>query len=622
MWRVGEADIRTVRRRRRLAEIVLPAALSVVLLWVLGYFDLIADTPTWVLFALIAGASVVSEVVRALWREAMGLRVPVLIFSCAAVIYATGWGPVLVIGFMYAVTASVRSFGARSVGTAVGYSLLAILLGQVAVGLDWAPSILEEHRLAHGLAALGGLGLLFPSWVIYSMSASKEASEAQLKHQAYYDQLSRLPNRSLFLERLGHALAGSQRDGLNLAVLFVDLDRFKVVNDSLGHEVGDLLLAGVADRIAASVRPTDVVGRLGGDEFIVLLEGVAGIDEAVRVAERIGEELRDPFFLKGFEVVARASVGIAMSEGRQAIAAERLVRDADVAMYHAKRRGGARYEVFDAEMGVSALRRLQLETRLRRALDNREFRLVYQPEIALGSGEVVGVEALARWYDPETGEVPLDDVIPVAEETGLIVPLGRWVLEEACRQAREWFDAMPQNRTAMVGINISTRQFHQPDLVIQVSAILGAAGIDSRRCRLEITESAVMQEATRGIGLMHELKELGVQIALDDFGTGHSSLSALSKLPADVIKLDRSFVDGILQDDMTAIVQAVTTMAHHLEIRVVAEGVETPAQLERLRALGCDTVQGYLFSHPVPPDEAGALLAGGAFPIEELLRRS
>ena len=617
---MAAADDSGVKRRRRLVEIVLPATLSVGLLWALRRLELMADTPVWVLLALIVTASIVSEGVRAVRRDAMAVRVAVLVFGSGAVIYATGWGPVLTIGLMYAVAASVRSFGSRAVLVATMCSLGVILAGQLAIAAEIAPSVIESARLNHGLAALGGLGLLFPCWVIYNTAASKEASEAQLVHQAFYDPLSRLPNRVLFLRRLESALVGSERDGLLLSILFVDLDRFKVVNDSLGHEVGDLLLAGVAQRIGACVRPTDTVGRLGGDEFVVLLEGVGGVDEAVRVAERIGEELKEPFFLKGFEVVARASVGIAMSDGRPVMDAERLVRDADVAMYQAKRRGGARFEVFDTEMGVRAMRRLELETRLRRALDNREFRLLYQPEIALGSGEVVGVEALARWIDPETGEVPLEDVIPVAEETGLIVPLGRWVLEEACRQAREWFDAIPENRSAMVGINISTRQFQQPDLVVQVSAILGAAGIDPRRARLEITESAVMQEPARGIGIVHELKELGVQIALDDFGTGHSSLSALSKLPADVIKLDRSFIDGVLGEDIGAIVRAVTTMAHHLDIRVVAEGVETVAQLERLRELGCDTVQGFLFSEPVPPAEAGKLLAGGAFPIDEVLR--
>ncbi|MBI2168674.1 MAG: EAL domain-containing protein [Actinobacteria bacterium] len=610
-----------MRRHRRLSEIVLPASASAALLWGLQRADLMGDdTNLAVLYGLIFVASAASEVVRALRRTAMRLRVAVLVLGSGAVVYATGWGPVLVIGFMYGVASAVRSFGARAVMPALGLSFLAIALGQTAIELDLAPSVIDDVGLAHGLAALGALGLLFPAWVIHNTAASKEASEAQLVHQAFYDPLSRLPNRTLFLERLGRALHDARSAGASVAVLFVDLDRFKIVNDSLGHEVGDLLLAGVGDRIAACVRPSDTVGRLGGDEFVILLEDVAGSDDAVRVAERIHDELRAPFYLKGYEVVARASTGIALCEPARPVDAERLVRDADVAMYHAKRRGGSRYEQFTEEMGIQALRRLELETRLRHAIDHREFHLAYQPEIALGSGEVVGVEALARWIDPETGEVPLADVIPVAEETGLIVPLGRWVLEEACRQAQEWFAAIPTSKVAMVGVNISTRQFQQPDLVDQVSTTLGMAGIEPRRTRLEITESAVMQEAARGIGLVHELKQLGVQIALDDFGTGHSSLSALSNLPADVIKLDRSFVDRVLEDDMAAIIDAVTTMAHHLDIRVVAEGVETAAQLERLRSLGCDTVQGYLFSPAVLPAEAGALLHGGRFDIDALLR--
>lgn len=604
---------------RRLLEITLPVVLTTVGFWGLQQLELMADTPLWVLVLLVAGSATLTEAVRALAPSAMRARVFTQTAASAAIIYATGWGPVLVIGFMYAVTASVRTFGSRAALPAVVTALATIAAGQFAVGLDIAPSVIGEGRLAHGLASLGGLGMLFPSWVVYTTAARKEASEHQLVHQAFYDQLTGLPNRTMFLNRLDHALGDAAATRDRLGILFVDLDRFKVVNDSLGHEIGDLLLSGVAERIAASVRPGDTVARLGGDEFVVLLESIDDVDDAVRVARRIGDELRMPFYLKGSEVVTRASVGIAVGlrdgEPGDGDDAERLVRDADVAMYHAKRRGGATFEIYDEEMGRSARLRLSLEGRLRRAIDHRDFTLLYQPEVAVGSGDVVGVEALVRWDDPEHGEIPLTDVISVAEETGLIVPLGRWVLERAAEQARQWFDAVPEGRPAVVAVNISNRQFMQPALPEQVSAVLGMSGLEPRRLRIEITESAVMHDHERGAAVIRELKDLGVQIALDDFGTGHSSLSALSTLPADILKIDRAFVDRLDERDIRVIVETVTTMAHGLDLRVVAEGVETEGQLRVLQSLGCDTVQGYLLSPPVPADEAETLLRGGGLPV-------
>ncbi len=596
---------------RRLLEIALPVVLTTVGFWGLQQLELMADTPLWVLVLLVMGGLALTETIRAFAPRAMRTRVVALNVASGAIIYATGWGPVLVIGFMYGVATAVRTFGARAVRPAVIATLMTIAAGQFAIGLDIAPSVIGEGRLAHGLASLGGLGMLFPSWVVYTTAARKEASENQLVHQAFYDQLTGLPNRTRFLNRLDHALGDPAATHERLGILFVDLDRFKIVNDSLGHEIGDLLLSGVAERIAASVRPGDTVARFGGDEFVVLLENIDNVDDAVQVARRIGDELRLPFYLKGSEVVTRASVGIAAGtrDGPSGDDdAERLVRDADVAMYHAKRRGGATFEIYNEEMGRSARLRLTLEGRLRRAIDNRDFSLLYQPEVAVASGDVVGVEALVRWDDPDHGEVPLGDVISVAEETGLIIPLGRWVLEHAAEQARHWFDTVPPERPAVVAVNISNRQFMQPALPEQVSAVLGMSGLEPRRLRLEITESAVMYDHERGAATIRELKDLGVQIALDDFGTGHSSLAALSTLPADILKIDRAFVDRIDERDIRVIVETVTTMAHGLDLRVVAEGVETEGQLRVLQSLGCDTVQGYLLSPPVSADEAAALL--------------
>jgi len=602
-----------IGRHRRLAEVLLLPPITAGGFYLLGRADLMADVPLWVLVVALGGGAALTEAVR-VWRPNAFLpRVALLMGVSTFVMYATGWGPMLAIGYMYGVASSVRSFGSRAAYPAASFAFIGIGLGQIAIALDWAPTLVDED-LAHGLSVLGGLGLAFPSWVIYATAERKEASEAELVRRAFYDPITQLPNRTLFVDRLGRALHRSRVAGAKVAVLFVDLDRFKVVNDSLGHEVGDLLLAGVAERISACVRPGDTVGRLGGDEFTVLLEDVSGEESAIGVAERIREELRLPFVLAGYEVVTGASVGIAVGDAD--MAAETLLRHADVAMYQAKRRGGSRHEVFDAHMGAAAMRRLDIEGRLRRAIDDREFALHFQPEVGLGDGVVVGAEALVRWSDPDGEIVPLEDVIPIAEETGLIVPLGRWVLEEACRVTMPWFSTMPVGRPAVVAVNISARQFHQPDVPDQISAILGATGIDPARVRMEITESAVMYDAARSAAIVEELKTLGVQIAIDDFGTGYSSLSYLSRFPVDVLKLDRSFVTRLDEDDdALAIVDAVVTMAHRLGIRVTAEGVETFAQLGRLRDLGCDTAQGYLFSAPVPVDSVVALFDAPPFEI-------
>jgi diguanylate cyclase (GGDEF)-like protein len=610
-----------LRGKRRVVELAAVPGLTAAGFWVLDKADLLAEEFSFPGMAmLLVVVLAVSEGTRAQRRDDVHLRVGVQTLGTAAIMYATGWGPVLAIGFMYPLAASVRTFGSRAVRPTVVFSLLGIAGGQLAIASDVAPSIIDG-RLAHGLSVLGGLGLMFPSWVMYYAASRRERSEAQLHQQAFYDELTGLPNRALFLDRLAASLGRADQGASRLAVLFVDLDRFKLVNDSLGHDVGDHLLAGVAQRIEACVRPRDVVARLGGDEFTVLLEDVSGIESAAAVADRIREELELPFLLEGYEIVARASIGIALNDAGSA-GAETLLRHADMAMYQAKRRGGSRYEVFDADMGARTLRRLELEARLRRAVDDREFALHFQPEVTLATGEVVGVEALVRWAEADGAMVSLEDVIPIAEETGLIVPLGRWVLEEACRQARAWFDVFPVRRPGVVSVNISTRQFQQPDLVDNVSAILGASGLEPARARLEITESAVMADADRGIAVVHDLKSLGVQIAIDDFGTGHSSLSSLSRFPVDVLKLDRSFVSRLAsEEEVAAIVDAVVTMAHRLGMQVTAEGIETRAELHRVRSLGCDTGQGYLFCAPVPAEAVAEVFAAPAYRVGDLAER-
>ncbi len=445
----------------------------------------------------------------------------------------------------------------------------------------------------------------------YRDISERKAFEEQLRHRAFHDPLTGLPNRALLLDRLGHALARAARDGSGVAVLFLDLDRFKVVNDSLGHQTGDRLLVAVAEGIVECLRPEDTAARLGGDEFIVLLEDVRDARDATRVAERIAACLRAPLTLAGHEIAVTASIGIALAAAGRGRPDE-LLRDADLAMYRAKARGKARYEIFDASMNARALERLALEADLRRALERGQLRLHYQPQVELATGRIAGAEALARWEHPERGLVPPGEFIPLAEETGLILPLGWWALEEACRQARAWgrdAGGAAGDRPPTISVNLSARQFQQPGLAAGVARVLCKTGLDPRRLHLELTESVVMEPAEATIATLQELKAQGVRLAIDDFGTGYSSLSYLKRFPVDLLKIDRSFVAGLDRDaEDTAIVGAVVTLARALGLAVAAEGVETAGQLARLRDLGCDLGQGRYLAEPLAPEALGDLL--------------
>jgi diguanylate cyclase (GGDEF)-like protein/PAS domain S-box-containing protein len=435
--------------------------------------------------------------------------------------------------------------------------------------------------------------------------------EEQLRHDALHDALTGLPNRLLFMERLGHAILRSKRrESFLFAVLFLDLDRFKVVNDSLGHHVGDELLRLVAQRLLQCLRTEDTVARFGGDEFAILLEDIGGISDATRVAERIQAELAAPVNLSGFDVFTSASIGIALSSSSYE-RPEYLLRNADMAMYRAKAAGQARFEVFDRAMHASALSRLQLETDLRHALEREEFMLHYQPIVSLQTGRIAGVEALIRWAHPDRGWMAPDEFIPVAEETGLILPIGRWVLTESCRQLREWQRRFREDAPASVGVNLSAKQFSQGDLVEQIGRALEQSGLAPGALRLEITESAVMESADSAVGLMGRLKALGVGISMDDFGTGYSSLSYLHRFPLDALKIDRSFVARINDGEQgNQMVHTILTLARSLGVSAVAEGIETPEQLETLRRLECDLAQGFHFARPMDPPQLEALLAG------------
>jgi diguanylate cyclase (GGDEF)-like protein/PAS domain S-box-containing protein len=442
--------------------------------------------------------------------------------------------------------------------------------------------------------------------VTFKDITERKALEKKLQYQAFHDPLTDLPNRALFMDRLGHALARAGQQASEVAVLFTDLDNFKVINDSLGHKAGDQLLVAVAQRLKACLRPVDTVARLGGDEFTLLLEGVTGVSDAARVAERIAQELRAPFALEAHEVFATTSTGIAVSSSAQGQPTD-LLRHADLAMYRAKSKGKACYEVFEPNMSTNALERLELETDLRRALGREEFRVYYQPEILLESGDIVGMEALVRWEHPEHGLLLPQEFLPIAEDSNLIMPIGQWVLREACKQLRTWQEQYPNLAPLVMSVNLSTREFFQPSLIAE---ILRETGVDPRTLQLEITEGAVAYDnAQNANNTLWNLKTLGVQLAIDDFGMGYSSLSYLKRFPVDLLKIDRSFVRELGKDlKDTKIVAAIIHLARALDLKVIAEGVETAEQVEQLRKMKCDMVQGSYFSKPLPSGAVSDLL--------------
>jgi diguanylate cyclase (GGDEF)-like protein/PAS domain S-box-containing protein len=434
--------------------------------------------------------------------------------------------------------------------------------------------------------------------------SERKAFEEQLAHQAFHDSVTGLANRSLFKDRVQHAIERQGRDGDPVTILFMDLDDFKTINDSLGHAEGDRLLAEVGERVKGSLRAGDTAARLGGDEFAVLLEdGGDGVD-AAEVASRILGRLEAPFHLEGNDVFVRASIGIASADQAEVTrpeGSEELLRNADVAMYMAKEAGKGRYQVFEPAMHDTALRRLELKADLQRAVDNGEFILHFQPVIDLTTGQIEGVEALIRWMHPRRGMVPPLDFIPLAEETGLIVPIGKWVLREAALRAKELQGRFPMVPPLQMSVNLSARELQRPEMVDDVAATLMETGLDPSSLVLEITESVMMQDMELSIQRLTELKELGVKLAVDDFGTGYSSLNYIRRFPVDILKIDKSFVDGVNDGgEESALMAAIIDLAGILKLRPVAEGIERADQLERLLAMKCDLGQGFYFAEALP----------------------
>jgi len=444
----------------------------------------------------------------------------------------------------------------------------------------------------------GGMG-------IFTDITERKQAEEMIKYMAYHDSLTQLPNRNLFNERLKQALANAERNKTNVAVLFIDLDRFKVINDSLGHAFGDLLLKSVSRRLQGCLRDHDTIARQGGDEFTVILHDCTE-ESAKNVAERMINELANPFVLNNHEVTISPSIGISLypSDGTNP---DTLIRNADRAMYQAKDHGKNNYQFYEKDMEAQYTKRLKLENDLRKALARKEFVLYYQPQVDIHSHEVIGVEALIRWNHPENGFISPAEFIPLAEETGLIVPIGEWVLYTACLQNKAWQDA---GYTPMrMSVNLSARQFRQTDIDVLVDRVLKETGLDPKYLDLEITENMSMFDVDMTTETLQKLKRLGVNISIDDFGTGYSSLNYLKRFPIDSLKIDQSFVHDIHSDtDDAAIVKAILAMAHSLDLKVVAEGVETERQLSFLKEQKCDQAQGYYFNRPLSPEHLESML--------------
>lgn len=483
------------------------------------------------------------------------------------------------------------------------------------------PHFQHEHRMLHHDGTYNwmqsrGIAVRDASGQAYRMVGSqtditpRRQAEEQLRYGALHDDLTGLPNRTAFMERLRRSLDRARLDETYVfAVLFLDLDRFKIINDSLGHLVGDKLLVDIAERLRVALRPTDLVARLGGDEFVVLIDHLREEQDVAFVANRLQKVLAAPFVLGEREVFTTVSIGITLHT-RQAETAEDLLRDADTAMYRAKVNGKARFEVFDPHMREQALRLMQLETDLRHAIQRNEFVLYYQPIMSFATGRLAGFESLIRWNHPTKGFISPGEFIPIAEDNGMINPIGRWVLQESCRQMRAWQEQYPACAALTINVNLSGKQFSQPNLIEIIADTLDRTGLPASLLKLEITETVIMENADSAAAMLNELRALGSKLAIDDFGTGYSSFSHLHRFPIDTLKIDRAFISRLdASPEGETIVRTMLTLAQNLKMSVVAEGIETATQLEQLRTLGCEYGQGYFLHRPMGAADAEKLVA-------------
>jgi len=524
------------------------------------------------------------------------------IFIGSQIVFGGWWGgffgkyPIAFITFPFVIWAGLR-FGQRGTTSVVLFlTLIALYNVTQEKGMFAYRSLLESHTLLWLYAnLLGATGMLIAASI-----SERRIVEDRISHIAQHDALTGLPNRILLQDRIQQALTHAVRHQAKMSVLFIDLDRFKAVNDTLGHDVGDELLEGVAERLRQCVREADTVARLGGDEFVIVLSDIIQPQNAGQIAQKIIDSLSGVYLLRGYELHVTPSIGISIypEDGEDA---QSLMKNADTAMYTAKQ-VGASFRYYAAEMNASAFQRMTVENSLRHALERNELSLHYQPLVNLESGKVTGVEALLRWHHPELGMVTPDMFIPIAEESSLIIPIGEWVLGEACRQIKHWREAgYPDLRVA---VNISSRQLWQPNLVDTILRIVAESGADAAGLELELTESMLMRHTEETVAMLTKLRDHGIRLAVDDFGTGYSSLAYLKSFPIHTLKIDRSFIRDISEDpNDAAITSAIIAMAHSLSLGVIAEGVETAAQLAYIRGQGCDEAQGFYFSKPLPADQ-------------------
>ncbi|HWN72452.1 MAG TPA: EAL domain-containing protein, partial [Solirubrobacterales bacterium] len=488
-------------------------------------------------------------------------------------------------------------------------------LAVVIDGKDSPFGVLDVHAVESHRFSAKDVPFVQAAANVLADAIERHNADQALRYRVLHDALTGLPNRLSFVDSLGEALTKAAISGSPIGILFLDLDHFKLINDSLGHHAGDALLRAVAPRLRAHLRPGDVVARFGGDEFGILINHLADEGEAVAIADRVAASFAQPFTIDGVDHFVSASIGVAVSRAsaERPANAELLIRDADAAMYRAKEGGRSRCVLFDAEMRAGALRRLEVERELRHALDRDELTLYYQPVVNLRSGEINGLEALVRWRHPQRGVLDPAAFVSIAEDSGLIEPIGRWVQERACRQALEWHQLRPDARPLDVAVNLSARQVAHRDLPAAVEETLARTGLDPIHLRLEITEGVLVEESATTIASLQALNELGVRLVLDDFGTGYSSLAYLNRFPFHALKIDRSFVDALgIEQEATAIVEAIIGMARALSLEVIAEGVESDVQLSELQRLDCDYAQGHLFQAAMPEREVSRLIAEGA----------
>jgi len=583
-----------------------PLALG--LLLVFRHEGLVARAPVWAYVVALVGSGVTSRVAER-WRFSqpgsvrLHVRVVVHVVAVTSVIYMCGWGPALGMAYMFSALADMEQSGAQAWRAALGWSIVGCATGQLLVAAHWAPTLMTRSQ-SQTIGILGMFVFAIAIRMAGAIGERKERAEELLEHRALHDSLTGLPNRQLLVDRLSSAIERAHRaHGVPPVVMFLDLDRFKLVNDTFGHRAGDELLVQVAERVGAVLRENDTFARFGGDEFVVLCDELTTSESAHTISGRIHRVFDEPFLIAGERLPVSASIGVT-SLDHAVTTTEALLSDADAAMYYAKTHGATgKVQLFDQATRDEARNRVRTETALATALDRDEMRVFYQPIIEIATNRIVGVEALLRWQHPERGLLGPGEFLELAERTGAIIPIGEWVLTEACTTVARWNRERPAEQRLNLSVNLSPRQLAEANLVEKIRGLLAARDIDPGALRLsfELTETFIAVNEERERNRLAQLHDLGIMLAVDDFGTGYSSLAYVKDLPVSVVKIDRTFVNGIDQDSrQQAIVRGIIGLAHSIDMHVVAEGVETEGQYRVLTALECDYAQGYLLGRPHP----------------------